>query len=362
MAQTGTAAFVPNPTYTGPSRAVVSSFTEMAFTSGSQELGALRNGTLDVGYLPTPQDAGSAAIGGSAGSNDPSLAGTFTLAPLYTDSINFAAYDYATAAQHGALAAAFGQLYVRQALQELVNQPSLIASVFHGYAQPTYGPVPDTERPHSSFRERASNPYPYDPAAATLLLRHHGWSVQPGHAAVCTLAGTAASDCGAGIPAGTALRVNFQYPRGDALVHSLLRTETAAWDRAGIRVSLKAVPLSSIGALTRSCSTECRWDLGMWGDGWLYSPDHDPTGEDLFSSVAATNVGGFANADVDTAIGHVLADQSTLGRDAETIARDLPVLFQPSPAASLTEIRDGLRGVTPQNPYDALTPESWRWG
>jgi hypothetical protein len=29
------------------------------------------------------------------------------------------------------------------------------------------------------------------------------------------------------------------------------------------------------------------------------------------------------------------------------------------PAASLTEIRDDLRGVTPQNVLGALTPERW---
>ncbi|HXQ60540.1 MAG TPA: hypothetical protein VN799_10585, partial [Acidimicrobiales bacterium] len=44
----------------------------------------------------------------------------------------------------------------------------------------------------------------------------------------------------------------------------------------------------------------------------------------------------------------------------DRLAEQLPVIFEPVPAADLTEIRDGLVGVTPQNVLGALTPEDWR--
>ena len=43
------------------------------------------------------------------------------------------------------------------------------------------------------------------------------------------------------------------------------------------------------------------------------------------------------------------------------LAKELPVIFQPNYATSLTEIQHGLNGVTPQNVYWQLNPESWRW-
>ena len=59
------------------------------------------------------------------------------------------------------------QLYIRQAMQYLIDQPAYIKSIQLGYGTPTYGPVPAF--PQTSFLDPAekSNPYPYDPATAS---------------------------------------------------------------------------------------------------------------------------------------------------------------------------------------------------
>ena len=41
------------------------------------------------------------------------------------------------------------------------------------------------------------------------------------------------------------------------------------------------------------------------------------------------------------------------------LATRLPVMWQPNNPATLTEIADDLKGVTPQNPTLAITPENW---
>ena len=41
------------------------------------------------------------------------------------------------------------------------------------------------------------------------------------------------------------------------------------------------------------------------------------------------------------------------------LATRLPVMWQPDFPAALTEIADNLKGVTPQNPTLAITPENW---
>jgi hypothetical protein len=56
-------------------------------------------------------------------------------------------------------------------MQRLINQVGYISSFMHGYAYPTYGPVP--LRPVSEFvsPQQTHNPYPHDPAAALSALR-----------------------------------------------------------------------------------------------------------------------------------------------------------------------------------------------
>jgi peptide/nickel transport system substrate-binding protein len=37
------------------------------------------------------------------------------------------------------------------------------------------------------------------------------------------------------------------------------------------------------------------------------------------------------------------------------------VIWSPNYTYSLTEVANGLKGVTPQNPYGSLTPEEWHY-
>ena len=52
----------------------------------------------------------------------------------------------------------FRQLYIRQALQHLVNQPQDVKYAFHGGATPSYGPVPLARRARSPPRTSGRTP------------------------------------------------------------------------------------------------------------------------------------------------------------------------------------------------------------
>ncbi len=74
----------------------------------------------------------------------------------------------------------FQQLYVRQALQELIDQKTIVKSVYSGIANQTMGPVPLTPKTQYLTPYIASDPYQYDPSAAAALLTSHGWKVVTG--------------------------------------------------------------------------------------------------------------------------------------------------------------------------------------
>ncbi len=73
--------------------------------------------------------------------NNPRLS-DFTLAPLYTWSINYFPENFNSTGDEGNAGAIWKQLYIRQAFQYLVDQPLYINKIDKGYGVPTYGPVP----------------------------------------------------------------------------------------------------------------------------------------------------------------------------------------------------------------------------
>lgn len=66
--------------------------------------------------------------------------------------------------------ALLSQLYFRQARLSSINQPGIVQAVYHGNANPTYGPAPTV---HDAYF------YPYDPAKGKKLMEEHGWTMGP---------------------------------------------------------------------------------------------------------------------------------------------------------------------------------------
>ena len=352
----GNITFVPNPTYSGPIKPTLKKFIELPFTTDDAEFNALVGGKVDVGYLPVQDVTKPTTNALKAGPNNPRLT-NFTMDPLYTWSINYFPYNFNTKGTAGKI---FNQLYFRQAVQYLVDQPLYIKKIYKGYGVGTYGPVPVT--PANSFvsQEVQDNPLKYNPDMATSLLKSHGWKVVPGGTSTCESPGTAANQCGAGIPAGAKLSFNLQFASGTATTTQLMNAEKSSWAQAGITMNLSQASFNTVIGNATPCKS-CSWQLENWGAGWIFAPDFYPSGESIFQTGAGSNSGSYSDPTNDSNILATNVTQAPLTQYENYLAEQVPGVWQPNQVTSLTEIRKGLTGVLPQNPLQDITPENWRY-
>ena len=344
--------YVPNKNYSGPDKPTVSEVVEQPFTTDTAELNVLRSGsTLDMGGLPlndVKQAAALEAEGYSvANVQVPGVAGI--VPNLYN-------------AKVGPL---LQQLYVRQALEYLINRPQIVSKVFGGYADPGNGPVPlQATGPWASPLEKSGGPYPYDPAKATALLSAHGWKVVPNGETVCQSPGSGATECGAGITAGEPLTFQLAYSSGNAASDEEQAAIQSSEAQAGITVNLKSEPFNTLIGTMGSCTAAahpaatCGWQLVDYG----YDPyPLYPAGDGFFNSTGNNNSGGYDSPEMDQLINETEYGSQTSAFFAyeDYTAEQLPWLWLPN-QDSILVYRKNLQGVTPLNPFSGgLNPETW---
>ncbi|HTW01547.1 MAG TPA: ABC transporter substrate-binding protein [Streptosporangiaceae bacterium] len=356
----GHVTFVPNKSYSGPVKPKLAAFQEVPFTTDSAEYDVLRSPSsstkIDFGYLPD-QDAPVKPANAAVGSNP--LSG-YTLAPVYPWGIDYYAMNYqSTVSDHAAI---FKQLYFRQAMAYLMNQKAIISGPLRGYGAVTVGPVAAT--PVTKFLSatgKKGDPFPYNPGKAKSLLSSHGWSVNPSGTTTCT----DPAKCGPGITKGSALSFNFIYESGVSWVTSEMTQLQSNASNLGIRLNLEPKPFAQVisvaGGNCVVTKSPCNWDLANWGFGWSFSPDYQPTGDELFQCGAVANSGGYCDKTNDSKIEQTLTnDNLTLFYNwQDYLAPQLPVEYQPNAAYTLTEVANNLKGVLPQSPTLSINPENW---
>jgi peptide/nickel transport system substrate-binding protein len=347
----GRAVFVPNRRYSGPVKPALSEFVELPFTSNSTEFNVLRsgNGAITYGYVPV-SDLSQVEYVMFLG---------YSVKPWLQFAFNYWVENYHNPT-YGPL---FKQLYFRQAIQHLVDQPAWITHFLKGYAVPTYSPVPLA--PPNPFADAASktNPYPYSIAAARALLVAHGWRAVDG-IMTCESPGSGRSECGEGVPRGLRIDLNLQYASGtDALAEEMEAFASAA-RQAGIEINLSEAPFDTVLNNAVPCSPSqaaCKWEMENWGIGWEYSPDNYPTGGELFSTGAGSNFGSYSSkvANALIAASHTSPNgQAALDAYQNYMVHQLPVIYAPSPDYAVAAILKTLHGAT-FNPYVNIEPEEW---
>jgi peptide/nickel transport system substrate-binding protein len=365
-ASSGEATFVPNKGYSGPQKPYASKFIEMPYTSDTSEFNALAaggSGAPQVGYVPTQDLTTPTSSYTKTGPNNSALASNYNLVPLYAWGIKFDRANYNSTGDGGLAGKFFHQLYIRQALQMGVNQPQIIAKVDKGYAIPTYGPVPVyPANPFVSSAEKV-NQYPYSVAKGAALLKSHGWKVVPGGTDTCVKPGTAADECGAGIPSGTKLQLTMLAVSGDQAITTTVQSEVSSWSQMGINVATKSETFETVLSQMVPCKSGpvCSWELADWGGGWTYSPDYQATGDEIFSTGAGFNKMSYSDPTADALIQKTETSSSPAYFDQyeNYLAKNLPVIWEPDAATQMVEIAKNVGGVTPLNPVLSLTPEYW---
>jgi peptide/nickel transport system substrate-binding protein len=355
---------VPNKSYSGPNKPHLSQFQEVPFTTDAAEYDVLRSPStstkIDVGYIPT-QDLPSKPISAAAGHNP--VPGYY-LAPQVTWGTSFYTLnEQSTVSDHAAI---FKQLYFRQTLAYLMDQPADLAGPLKGYGTEQPGPVGNY--PLTSWlsaQGKQGPPYPFSPSKAKALLTSHGWSVAPNGTTTCAKAGSAAGDCGAGITTGTPLSFNFTYANGLTWVaQELLQLQSSAAG-VGIKLNLKPEPFDDVvSASAGNCvvaKIPCNWDMADWGLGWSFAPDYYPTGETLFLCGAIANSAGYCDKSNDAMIEKTLSSTnlSYMYSWQNYLAKQLPVEWQVNAPYLVAEIANNLKGATPESTTLSLNPENW---
>ena len=353
---TGQATLVPNHSYSGSKITGISKFVEIPFTSTDAEFDDLESGTgVDVGYIPINDLKASGRLSSLGYREQPQKSWSITYINL-----NF----------HNSTATPlFNQLYLRQAMQDLIDQKAYDKDILQGAGWPTYGPVPSYPATKYLSPGEKANPYPYSPSKARKLLKSHGWTIRHDGVDTCTRPGTKSNDCGAGIKKGAKLLFKMLVNSGTSSGDTMAQAMDAAWYSVGIRVVISYESSNDVFAAVTSCagaspsSSACSWQMGDAGAGtisWFYSDDYLPTGESLFAIGGTSNAGQYDNKAL-TKLIYKTDDSSSLPllyKYENETAKLLPVLWMPSTATIVVWKKD-LKGVLPLSSVFSITP--WMW-
>ena len=353
---TGNVTIVPNKAYSGSPKPKLSAVKFVPYTADSTEYTALKTSQLDIGYIPAA-DLPLRPANSVLPATNP-LGTGYSLQPFYFFGLTYAQPNFNNP-QVGFLVR---QLYIRQALQEVFDQPGIIKAVYRGYAVPTSGPAPNAPPgnqwiPSVQTENNSQGPYPFSISAAKALLTSHGWAEQGG---VMTCQDPA--KCGTGITKGQQLKLTYTYSTGQAAVTAMWQAYKSDADRAGIDINLVGQTFNTIVGEAAPCAPmgpKCSVQVFAYG-GWVFDgPGFEPTGEPLFATGAGSNAGNYSDPKMDSLINatHTSSNLSVFHDYAAYGADQLPFIWNPN-EYQVQAVTSKLHGVT-FSPLFTLLPEYW---
>jgi peptide/nickel transport system substrate-binding protein len=354
----GNVAMVPNKSYSGSPKPHLSEVKFVPYTDDSTEYTALKTGQIDVGYVPPADLAPRTGTSPLPPSNP--LGASYNLQPFYSFGIYYAQPNF----NNPSVGPMVRQLYMRQALQEVFDQPGIDKAIFRGYAVPDSGPAPNTPpgnqwTPSIQNTNGGQGPYPFSVSKAKALLTSHGWAEQGG-----IMACQNPSLCGTGIKKGQQAKFTYVYSTGQAAVTAQWQTYKSDASKAGIDINLVGQTFNTIIGESAPCAPmgpKCAVQVFAFG-GWNFNgPGFEPTGEPLFATGAGSNSGNYSNPKMDNLINatHTSSSLSTFDQYATYGAQQLPFIWAPN-AYGIQAVSSKLHNVT-FNALYTLLPEYWQF-
>jgi peptide/nickel transport system substrate-binding protein len=340
----------PNASYGGPKSTTQLSLTGVPFTSDTAEYNAVKSGSIDVGYVPlanVPQIK--------------SIASTYNAFGYPDFGWSYMAYNFKDTT--GDFNHIIGQLYIRQAIAHLEDEAGIVHAFFNGAGGLAYGPVPSI--PVSPFTPSNAkvDPYPFSVSDAISLLKSHGWTVTPNGTDVCNSAGTGATQCGAGIPAGTKLAFPLVSNTSPAIIGEQTTDLASEAKKAGITINLSSDNFNHMISTYNdpaSPKTINKWAVEDFGG---FSNSTYPTTLGVFNSTGSSNLGGYDDPKADTLINASITSSNPAAVTAEAsyLTAQQPGLFQPNP--DLVQVWKKTLSGAPSS-FESLTqyqlnPEYW---
>ncbi|HEY1623062.1 MAG TPA: ABC transporter substrate-binding protein [Streptosporangiaceae bacterium] len=347
----GTYAFVPNKNYSGTVKPHIAEMIDEAYTTSDAAWNALRAGDVTIGGIPG-NDISQISYLKSQG---------YTIQDMTTPAV---AGIYPNWYAPNGIGALLQQLYVRQAMEDLINRPQIVQQIYHGYADPGNGPVSLNYKTLTTPLEKSGGPYPYSPSKAVAVLKANGWQVNPGGVSTCKNPGSGSGQCGAGIAAGAKLAFTMEYSAGDPDTDQMEAAIQTWEEQAGIKFTLKSEPFNTLVGTIGLCNAQshpastCAWQLVDFG----YEPyGLYPAGAGIFDSDSSGNQGGYTSPQMDSLIHQTeyTDSPSAFSQYEDYAAQQLPQLYLPDPD-ELFAYKSSLAGVQPSNPFSADNdPENW---
>ncbi|HET9092310.1 MAG TPA: ABC transporter substrate-binding protein [Acidimicrobiales bacterium] len=337
-----------NSKYTGPDKPHLHTLELYSFSSDTAELDAIRAGTIDFGWLPFSDVAALKSYENLGYTFKPWFA-------YYNDAVEF---GY-TSKTWGPLVR---QLYVRQALQHLVDQPLYIKTALHGYGVQDYGVAPDVNSPYTAPALR-KDPYPYSVSAAKQLLGSHGWTAGSNGVDVCSRPGTGSNECGAGITKGQPLSIELMYSTGVPSFLAEVEAFATAAKQAGVGINLNGQTTNTMFSIAGVCPPgPCNWGIAAYsGFMWNYGQTSlVPSGGGEFGKGNYWG-GGYSSATADNLIeqAHTGSGIQALYNAETYLTKQVASLWFPVPAQYLLLVKNNLKGWDPLNPYNFPMPSRW---
>ncbi len=314
-----------NSSYGGSPKPYIQSLQGVTYTGITPMLNAMRTGTLDVGTLDFSQLASVPGLRSQGYS-------AFGL-----PSFGWAGVIWNFKDTTGHFDKIVAQLYFRQVMAMLVNQPAIVQGIYHGAAGVAYGPIPPVPKSPYVPPTAVNPPYPYDPAKAVATLKAHGWHVVPNGTTTCAKPGSGAGECGAGIPAGTPIKFDWYTQTAAAGPYVPLTDEaitSEAKQAAGINVVLHQKTFNYIASNLNDPDPSVAKFINLWAVENFsgYVDNGYPTQNAIFNTGGSFNSGAYVDPHMDELIKASVfgSDPNAVIKEADYEARMLPALFEPN--------------------------------
>jgi peptide/nickel transport system substrate-binding protein len=345
----GESTLIPNKGYSGVQPSI-DKLTFLPFTSPTTEFAQMESGaSIDVGYTSYADATRAKTLSNYI----------LNPWPAWAYSYMFINFNNPTAGP------VFKQLYIRVAMQELIDQQTIDKFVYFGYGLPSEGSVPlYPANPYLSSNAK-SVPYQYDPNKAINSLKSHGWAVHPNGTTTCAKPGSGPTQCGAGIATGTPLTFTLLYSNGIPENETQSVAEGSDEAKAGITFNLRPVTPAALFADAPTCTASqatCSWQLMSYVD---YTPFPYPFSAINFGTGGVYNFGSYSDPHADALMHATEIAPQTNGLDTaffngeNYLLKEEPGIYQPVTPYQLTLVAKNLHGVIPQSPELAITPELW---
>ncbi len=231
----------------------------------------------------------------------------------------------------------FKDVNVRQAMQDSMDQNSMIYLVWRGQGVPVYGPVPPVPVLYSSPEIKAGT-YPVgdDVAKGRALLMKDGY--RPGPDGIMTKNG---------------VRLSFAYILSSGGGERYAEYFQQAFAKVGIQMNVQVMEFNQM--LSIMDNQPDKWDAAYLGEDM--SPY--PSGEGLLETGAYENAGGYSDPEMDKLINDSVTQQGLQGLYAyeDYAIEQQPVIFAGQSTVTML-VRDNLHGASDFiNPLEQFSPD-----